>query len=302
MTGNIFDLKRFALHDGPGIRTTVFFKGCSLSCWWCHNPESRSPRQEYLFRPDLCAESGHCIPACPEDAVRFDNAAGRDVEKCILCGACAEVCPSGAREIVGSGMTADEVMRRIERDVPFFDESGGGVTFSGGEPVQQAEFLLELLKRCGACDIHRAVDTSGFAPAETLRAVARETDLFLYDLKLMDSTEHEKFAGVPNALILSNLRMLVEELGAAVRVCLPVIPGISDTPENIRASAAFLASLDPPPPVTLLAYHPMAAGKYQRFGLASRLDENTAAPTAGELDRIAEEMRGHGLVVKAGGR
>lgn len=300
LQGLIFDIRRFSIHDGPGIRTTVFFKGCPLSCWWCHNPESQSAAQEVMLWESRCIRCGACIPACPLDAIdRYDGRVVTDREVCIACASCMDACTAEARELVGRKMNADEVMREIERDSIFFEQSGGGVTFSGGEPLSQRAFLAELLRRCKALDIHTTVDTCGYTPWKILDSIRQDVDLFLYDLKMMDDARHRKYTGVPNGLILDNLRALVEH-GSRVIVRVPVIPGINDDEENLSQTAAFIASLEGIERVDLLPYHESAAGKYERLGKPYLMPE-TPSPSASRMEEISALMKGHSLTVKIGG-
>ena len=199
----LFDIKRYAINDGPGIRVTIFMKGCPLACVWCHNPEGISPRAEKLYTRKKCIGCGACVDVCPTGALTLTEA-GR------TCGRCAEVCPTLAMEMSGREYSIDEVMREIEKETVFMDRSEGGVTFCGGEPLSHPSDLVALLDRCGALGIHRAVDTTLFASPDTVRSVMERTDLFLVDLKHMDSGSHRRFTGVPNERILSNLRMIAE--------------------------------------------------------------------------------------------
>jgi pyruvate formate lyase activating enzyme len=295
--GVIFDIKRFALHDGPGIRTTVFLKGCPLSCWWCHNPESRSSKPDITYRASMCIRCGACVDACP-DNVRslIDGSVVRDAARCTLCGTCVEMCPSNAAEIIGRELSADELMERIDKDTPFYDQSGGGVTFSGGEPLAQPGFLEEILERCGDREIHRTVDTCGFAPPDTLRAVAEKTDLFLFDLKLMDPDRHLEFTGVGNDLILDNLRMLAG-MGLDIQIRIPVIPDVTDSIKNVEMVGEFVASLPHPPPVRLLKHHPTAMEKYARFNIENRLPGKLPAPYEEKMAALAAALTGYELEV-----
>jgi len=271
-TGVIFDIQRFSVHDGPGIRTTVFLKGCPLRCLWCHNPEGISPNPELMFFEYRCLGCGTCAKVCPEGAIRGEPRGKPQVDrmKCLGCGRCAEACPSGAWRLVGKRISVEELLSTLERDVLLYDRSGGGVTFSGGEPLFQPDFLRAALKACKEQGMHTVVDTSGFAPPAVLEEIAPLTDLFLFDLKPMDAEEHRRYTGVPNRLIHENLRRLVE-LRRPVVVRVPLIPGITDTERNIQALVAFLAELGKGiQRVELLPYHDVAE-KYARLGKAYSL-------------------------------
>lgn len=299
-SGTVFNISRYAIHDGPGIRTTVFLKGCPLGCWWCHNPEGISPEPEISLCPNRCARCGACIEACPEHAISMsDDGAETDATLCKLCFTCTQVCPADAREIVGRTMTADEVMAEIKKDVAFYDESGGGVTFSGGEPLMQPAFLLELLGGCGRLDIHRTVDTSGYATRSVLLEVAGRSDLLLYDLKHMNPEIHRKYTGVSNELILENLKALSCR-PIAFRIRFPVMPGINDDRNNIERTGAFLQSLHRVCYIDLLPYHDVASSKYKRFGYPYRLGKLPACDPA-SLQDIAAVLSSYGLCVTVGG-
>jgi len=299
MKGTVFDIKRFSIHDGPGIRTTVFLKGCPLSCWWCHNPEGQSPGPELVLRANRCIGCGACVEACPNGAIFSQNGLLRtDRGKCTLCGSCVEVCYTGAREIAGQVMTVEEVMAEIERDVPFYDGSGGGVTFSGGEPLLQRDFLLDLLRACRQRNVHTAVDTSGLAPPETVERVGELADLFLYDLKLMDEERHRRYTGVSNRLILENLRALAGQ-GRRVILRVPVVPGINDDDGNVRRIGELAAELGLDQ-VCLLPYHHTGADKYRRLGKDYLLPE-VRPPSEERMEELAQVLRAFGLQVKVGG-
>ena len=265
----IFAVKGYALHDGPQIRTTVFFKGCPLSCLWCHNPEGLSPGIEIITVRERCVGCGECVISCPQQALAPGTTAGmnRDPDLCTACGRCVEVCPALAHEATGRQTSVAAVMAAIEKDRPFHDTSGGGVTFSGGEPLLQPDFLLALLQECGRREIHRTVDTTGFAPTATVLAIAAETDLFLYDLKMMDSARHRRYTGVDNSLILANLAALCRA-GHPVRVRIPLIAGINDGEEDIRAVLAFLHDLPGITGIDLLPYHGSGRAKYRKLGMS----------------------------------
>ena len=205
-TGEIFDIKKYAIHDGPGIRTTVFFKGCPLSCWWCHNPESLSGDTHRLYRPERCIGCRECLAACSHGAIPdFDGQPQWNAADCRYCRSCAEICPAEAVEFIGKSMTVNEVLSEISKDTLFYDQSRGGVTISGGEPLMQPGFLMQLLDACGERSFHRTVDTSGHVDTNLLMDAAARTDLFLYDIKHMDSEKHLRYTGVSNDKILHNL-------------------------------------------------------------------------------------------------
>jgi pyruvate formate lyase activating enzyme len=297
-TGLIFDIQRFSVHDGPGIRTTVFFKGCPLRCLWCHNPESQAALPELLHWPGRCIGCGECAAACPQAAIPPGGGLP-DPQRCTTCGACVEVCYADAREIAGREMTVSEVMALVERDVPFYDQSGGGMTASGGEPLWQHDFLLALLRACREREIHTALDTCGFAPWAVLDAVRHYVDLFLYDLKLMDEARHRRYTGASNEPVLHNLRALAR-LGHAVAVRVPLVPGVNDDEENLERTAALVAALGGVERVHLLPYHDTARGKYQRAGREYDLPM-LEPPSAEGVVEIARIFGRHGLDVKVGG-
>lgn len=282
-TGTVFDIRRYSIHDGPGIRTVVFLKGCPLHCWWCHNPESQSFEPEMIVRANRCIRCGACVEACPEDAITWVDGPVTDWDRCERCGICADACFADARERIGREMTVDDVLAEASRDVAFYDESGGGVTLSGGEPLAQPEFTLALLQACRAREIHTALDTCGFAAWNVLDQVRPYVDLFLYDLKLMDDVRHRAVTGAPVGPILANLRAL-SELGHAIRLRVPVIPGVNDDDESMGQIAAFAASLPRLDGIDLLPYHTTAADKYARMNKPYQLAG--ARPLSEE--RIAE--------------
>lgn len=296
ISGVVFDIKKYSIHDGPGLRTTVHLKGCPLSCWWCHNPESISMTPAVLFRAERCIGCGRCADACPEGAVSggglsFDRAL------CVGCGACEEACPAGARELCGRKMTVESLMDELRKDEIFFRE--GGVTFSGGEPLLQPEFLIAALEACGREGYHRTVDTCGFARSESLLAAAKNADLFLYDLKHMDSEKHRLYTGAGNEVILENLALLTQA-GAAVNIRFPFMPGINDDDGNVAALASFVSGLKGVTSVNILPYHTAAKGKHDRWGLEYRLP-GMLPPTGHQLESAARIIESYGLNARIGG-
>lgn len=288
MTGLIFNIQRFSVYDGMGIRTTVFFKGCPLHCSWCHNPESLSLVREIALRSDRCIQCGDCMAICKNGAIYREN--GSYVihrERCLRCGECVDVCVADARALVGREMTVEEVMKEIRADASFFNQSGGGVTFSGGEPLLQHEFLLALLETCRMEGIHTTVDTTGFTSATILKSIAENTDLFLYDLKLFNDAMHREYTGVSNQIIFQNLKLLAD-WNKKVVIRIPLIPSLNDDEENIRALGAFVASLQKIQEIHLLPYHRSGIDKYQRIGMEYTLV--TLAIPNHEMLQSAERM------------
>lgn len=298
--GRIFNIQRYSIHDGPGIRTTVFLKGCPLSCIWCHNPESQTFDTEIMVYGKRCIGCGKCAEICESGALYFDdNTIAYIRDKCTSCGKCAGVCYAKARELAGKLMTVKDVMGQIEKDSIFYDESGGGVTFSGGEPLSQPEFLLELLKQCKKREFRTAVDTSGYGASETIKAISSFTDLFLYDLKLMNDEKHIKYTGVSNKLILENLR-IISQLGNRIYIRIPLIPGINDDEDNIKATAELIRSTPTLEQVNILPYHNIAADKYNRLGKQHKLTD-ILVPTDKCVKSVADKYSEYGIKVKIGG-
>ncbi|MCF6180378.1 MAG: glycyl-radical enzyme activating protein [Geopsychrobacter sp.] len=297
----IFDIKSYAINDGPGIRLTIFFKGCPLSCRWCHNPESSSPVQQKMYTAAKCIGCGECVKTCPQQACRLTVEGVVPVsESCAVCGRCTEVCPSRAMEMSGRRYSQSELLKIIEKERPFFDQSGGGVTFSGGEPLNHLPLLFDLLRACGAHGIHRCLDTSGFAPWADLARVAAETELFLYDLKLIDGRRHKEWTGVDNRLILDNLQRLAAQ-GADIRIRVPLIKGVNDDFDNINALGRLVAGLPGGArPLDLLPYHNIAAHKYVKLQ-QDYAEEALQIPSEGEVDDICKRLQDFGLEVSVGG-
>jgi pyruvate formate lyase activating enzyme len=300
LTGLVFNLQRYSIHDGPGIRTTVFLKGCPLGCAWCHNPEGMSPRPEIVGVESRCAGCGECRRACPFGvSLSGEGALPARHEQCQLCGACVEACPTGARQMIGRTMTVPEVLQEILRDRIFYESSGGGVTFSGGEPLLQPHFLCALLEACRAHGLHTVLDTTGFGCTEHLLAAAALSDLVLYDLKAFDETQHRALTGVSNRGIRENLQAL-DRAHRNVWIRLPVVPGFNDDLAELKRIADFVAGLRSVTLVNLLPFHRTALHKWKRLGLAHSL-EGVSAPSAEFMERAAETFTRMGLKTKAGG-
>jgi pyruvate formate lyase activating enzyme len=296
----VFNIQRCSIHDGPGIRTTVFIKGCPLRCDWCHNPESLDGAPEVAINEKKCTACGACVEACPEsDGDRPARGSDWDDGTCQRCGACAEACPSEARELIGEARAVADLVAEIERDRPFFESSGGGVTFSGGEPLCYPAFLVACLEGCREKGLHTAVDTSGFATKKVIRDIARLADVLLYDIKHMDPKAHKRHTGVDNEQILENLRTLSEE-AADIWIRFPLIPGFNDVEENLEAMAAFINGLPNAHPVSVLPYHPAGVEKHRRLG-KSPPDVGYRTPTDEEIAAAIERLRSYGLEAHSGG-
>ena len=297
----VFDVKRYAINDGPGIRVAIFLKGCPLACRWCHNPEGISPRVQKMYAKTRCIGCGECVEICPIQACELTpDGIVTDHSICLRCGLCAEACPALATEMSGHYESVTELLKVIENERPFFDQSGGGVTFSGGEPLLFPEFLTEILDACGRLQVHRTIDTSGLTSTRTLLEIAKRTDLFLYDLKLMDSEKHKQWTGVGNRRILQNLETLAKT-GAEIQIRIPLIKGVNSDADNIEATAVFVAALSGPrKDVRLLPYHNLAGGKSAKLGQTYN-PEGMAEPGEKDLARVISQFAAHGLTAKVGG-
>lgn len=298
--GKIYNIMKYSIHDGPGIRTTVFLKGCPLQCWWCHNPESQEMEEELILFPNRCICCGACINTCRQDAIKkVDERIITNRSMCNNCGLCVEECYTNAREIAGRSVTVDEVISEILKDKDFYQQSGGGVTISGGEPLMQMEFLIPLLERLRELGIHRAIDTCGYVSKEKLQRVIELTDLFLYDLKFMDSERHEKYTGVPNDLILENVKLL-SSLDKDIIIRIPIIPGVNDDKEDILAFSKFINDLPKVKGVNLLPYHKIGKEKYHRLGKVYKMT-NLQEPTHELMSRVYEMLKNCCSSIKIGG-
>jgi pyruvate formate lyase activating enzyme len=301
--GSVFDVKRFAIHDGPGVRTTVFVKGCPLRCAWCHNPESQETEPELLFWSERCVACGACVSACPNGAIALTTSGAMpetDRTRCTACGACVAVCAPRARTIAGTRRTVESLLAEIDRDVLFYDQSQGGVTLSGGEPLAQPDFAAELLRECRLRRIHTAVDTCGFAGEEALAAVAAHTDLFLYDVKLLDDERHRRWTGVSNAAILENLRWLSSE-GKRLWIRYPLIPGVNDSERDLAELGRFVARLPKVEALQVLPYHAAGARKFAHLGRRYALPDALPPDPEGILNAAAAVRAAVSLPVTIGG-
>jgi pyruvate formate lyase activating enzyme len=300
--GLVFDIRPYSIHDGPGVRTAVFLKGCPLHCLWCCNPESQGREPELVWLRERCLACDQCLPACPASALYAAPEGGRQVDpaRCDLCGQCAEACPGEALNLMGRWLTASEVLAEVMKDALYFESSGGGLTVTGGEPLAQADFVHELLWRYRHEEKgrHTAVETCGEAPWWRFEKLMPVVDLFLYDLKHMDPDEHLRLTGVANDRILANARGLAEA-GSEVVIRLPLIPGVNDGRDNLEAVAAFMAGLGLAR-IDLLPYHRLGEPKYRRLG---RDYPMAGSPAFGpeRLDRARAILAGRGLDVQVGG-
>jgi pyruvate formate lyase activating enzyme len=302
--GRVFDIQRFSIHDGPGIRTTVFLKGCPLRCLWCHNPEGMSPSQIISFLPEKCIGCGECVHACPHHAHRLE-AAGTDAsalthvydrKRCQTCGRCAQVCDTRALELVGSNMTVEEVMKEVRRDRAFYATSGGGLTICGGEPLAQIDFTVALLSAARDEGLHRCVETSGFASWGRFRTMLPLVDLFLFDFKETDPQRHTEFTGQSNEIIVQNLRAL-HNAGARIQLQCPIVPGYNDREDHFAGIAALARSLPNLAGVQLLPYHPLGKSKLERFGLCPAVNLAKEPLYQARFERGISVLLGQGVRV-----
>jgi len=287
--GIIFNIQGYCIHDGPGIRTSVFLKGCPLCCSWCQNPESHFPLPELFFAEEKCSGCGTCIPICPEKAIRLQGIKSHtDRQLCKGAGLCVDACPNEARAVIGRRATADEVFKEIAADSLFYRESGGGVTLSGGEPLAQPEFAASILKKCRDAGFHTALDTCGYASWTTAREVLRHVNLVLFDFKHMNPEIHKRYTGVSNELILQNAENIHYGMSIPMWARVTLVPGFNDSAENIQATARFIADrLSNAIPVHLLPYHRLGEAKWERL---DRKNETEAIEIPGER-QLAECRR-----------
>jgi len=294
--GAVFDVKRFALHDGRGIRSTLFLKGCPLTCPWCQNPEGLSGKISLRRTPSKCILCGRCVAVCPNDALSRENSVGIGINyaKCDLSGLCIDECPTAALSFEGRRVSAAEIAEELLRDKDFFETSGGGITLSGGEPLTQAVFTAEVLRLCKDAGIHTAVETSLAAPRAAVAALMPYTDLFLVDQKIADPKEHHRILGVELGPIRNNLEFLLRE-NTDVLVRIPLIPGFTATEENLRNLGDYLASLEREVPVELMNFNPLAENKYRVMGHDWPIPQGTPRYTKAQLENFARILRDAGL-------
>lgn len=297
-TGRIFNIQRFSIHDGPGIRTTVFFKGCPLHCLWCGNPESIRPEPSLSYVREKCIACGACLDRCPERALAADGEGKPrlDRDRCTACGKCAEVCDAKSLEVVGRQMTVAEVMAVVLRDADYYSASGGGLTLSGGEPLMQDEFALSLLSEAKAAGLHLCVETSGLAAWQVFQRLAPVVDLWLYDFKETDPRLRQKFTGFWNSEILANLRRL-HGAGAKILIRCPMVPQYNARTEHLDGIVALAHELPNIQGVELLAYYDLWRAKLKRFGLTTELPESVRPPTRQTVESWRAYLRERGVVV-----
>ncbi|MFZ5945616.1 MAG: glycyl-radical enzyme activating protein [Bacillota bacterium] len=298
-TALVSNIQKYSIHDGPGIRSTVFLKGCPLRCAWCHNPETQVFHTEIVWSGKKCIGCKSCTDVCPQQTLEATELGMViDAGRCTCCGQCVDACPTLSMERLGKEMSVEQVLTEVEKDQVFYEQSNGGVTLSGGEPLCQTEFAVEFLKRCKKRGYHTTVDTSGYVPESAFDAVLPYVDLFLYDIKHLDDNVHREYTKAPVMPILSNLRHIVDK-GANVWIRVPLVPGVNDDPEHILRISALMLALGLKK-IYLLPYHKMAEAKYHRLNLPYTVS-HIGEPTAEHMQEMAEILTKQGINVHIGG-
>jgi pyruvate formate lyase activating enzyme len=292
--GIVFNIQRYSIDDGPGLRTTVFLKGCPLTCLWCSNPESQNPAPEVTYRYTSCKQCGTCVKVCPVHAVTLEeDGVHIDRKACTKCEECIKNCVPKALQMSGKKMTVDEVFKIVKKDADYYEASGGGVTCSGGEILMQPEFVAELFKRSRQAGYHTCADTSGFGDPAAMEKILEHASLVYFDLKHLDPAEHMKYTGVSNDLILKNLELVVKK-GVPVVIRVPLIPGYNNSDENLKALAKTVSEIAQGAPVNILPYHRYGANKYRMIDMTYQLD-NVPELTQQELDHARSIIESFGL-------
>ena len=305
ITAPVFNVQTYSIHDGPGIRVTVFVKGCPLRCLWCANPESNLAKPQLMTYATKCTGCGRCIPHCPKGAISIGEKDGKyvavtDREKCVDCGACVPHCPNDARELAGTEMTVEEVLDKVLKDKLFIDASGGGMTVSGGECLMHPDFTEALLYAAKQEGLHTAVESCSFASRSVIDQVFKYVDLGLLDVKHMDSAEHKRLTGVPNEQILANIKHIYHDLHVPVYVRVPTVPGYNDSDENIAATARFAREeLGPDVQVHLLPYHRLGESKNESLG--KKIDMSIEIPSDEHMQHLKSIVESFGLKSQIGG-
>ena len=298
MRGLVTNIQRFSIHDGAGIRTLVFLKGCPLRCLWCSNPETQTRKRELKVAETLCVGCGRCAEVCPTGAAAEKDRLKAAVT-CINCGECAKVCPGGARTLVGSEMTVDEVVDEVVKDMPFYRRSGGGITLTGGEPLVQKDFALAVLKACRKKGVDTAIETCGAVPWENIEAVLPYLDEIMFDIKQIDPQSHAKLTGRDNRLILENAQRIARS-GIPLTIRVPVVPGLTDSVENLQGIVDFANELSTVQEIHLLPYHRLGESKYRQLGKAYHL-EDLEIPENADVENLASRLNTGRIRIKVGG-